>query len=209
LIHLLHVGRNDQQGYFYYIMELGDDQTSGQLIHPEDYTPRDLGKEIKARGRFPVSQCLEWFIPLSEAINYLHQQGRIHRDIKPSNIIFVRGSPKLADIGLVTQADRPADMSYVGTKGYIPEDSPGTPMADLYALGKVMYETSTGQNCLAYPSLPSMTMSEMEMTQVLQLMSIVNRACHGNPRARYTSIAPLRSDLVRLQSKLQKEARSP
>src|SRR5262249_46084439 len=31
-VHILQVGKNDDQGYFYYVMELGDDEASGQTI---------------------------------------------------------------------------------------------------------------------------------------------------------------------------------
>ena len=55
-----------------------------------------------------------------------------------SNIIFVSGQPKLADIGLVTGIDEA--KSFVGTAGYIPPEGPGRPEADIYSLGKVLYE---------------------------------------------------------------------
>jgi len=50
----------------------------------------------------------------------LHRQGLVHRDIKPSNIIFVRGVPKLADVGLVAAVTDA--RSFVGTEGFIPPE---------------------------------------------------------------------------------------
>jgi serine/threonine protein kinase len=55
---------------------------------------------------------------------------------------WVNGKPKLADIGLVTDASD--TCSIVGTEGYLPPEGPGTPQADLFALGKVLYEAATG-----------------------------------------------------------------
>ena len=52
--------------------------------------------------------------------------------------MFVNGIPKLADIGLVALAER--TMSFVGTEGYLPPEGPGTVQADLFSLGKVLYE---------------------------------------------------------------------
>jgi len=73
----------------------------------------------------------------------MHSAGLVHRDIKPSNIIFVNGKPKLADIGLVVSLGDA--RSFVGTEGYVPPEGPGTIHADIYSLGKVLYEISTGQ----------------------------------------------------------------
>jgi serine/threonine protein kinase len=79
---------------------------------------------------------LELGLALAEALAHLHSHGLVHRDIKPSNLIFVNGRPKLADIGLVTDASD--QCSIVGTEGYLPPDGPGTPAADVFALGKVL-----------------------------------------------------------------------
>src|SRR6266702_295149 len=83
----------------------------------------------------------------------MHANGLVHRDVKPSNIIFVNGVPKLADIGLV--ADISEARSFVGTTGFIPPEGPGTPQADLYSLGKALYEMSTGKDRQDFPQLPS------------------------------------------------------
>src|SRR5579863_9706035 len=37
-VNILHVGR--KEGYFYYVMELADDETTGQTINPETYSAR-------------------------------------------------------------------------------------------------------------------------------------------------------------------------
>src|SRR5213594_237372 len=45
LVDILQVGRNDQAGYFYYVMELADDENSGQQINPNHYVPKTIGSE--------------------------------------------------------------------------------------------------------------------------------------------------------------------
>src|SRR5207247_4228470 len=102
LVHILHAGRNDEAGYYYCIMEAGDDELAGQAINPETYSPRNLAKDLRKRGKIPVAECVSMTLSLADALDFLHQQRLIHRDIKPSNIIFVNGVPKLADIGLVS-----------------------------------------------------------------------------------------------------------
>ena len=58
--------------------------------------------------RLPVRECVRIGIELSDALEFLHQQGLTHRDIKPQNVIFVKGQPKLADVGLTAEI-RPAE----------------------------------------------------------------------------------------------------
>ena len=60
--------------------------------------------------------------------------------------------PKLADIGLVTGAGEACSL--VGTEGYMAPEGPGTAKADLYSLGKVLYEISMGRKGQAFPELP-------------------------------------------------------
>jgi serine/threonine protein kinase len=103
-------------------------------------------------ARLPADRVLELGLALTEALTHLHTNGLVHRDVKPSNIIFVGGKPKLADIGLVTDAGD--TRSIVGTEGYLAPEGPGTPQADLFALGKVLYEAVTGLERRQFPQLP-------------------------------------------------------
>src|SRR5215813_14969341 len=122
------------------------------LQHTASYTPHTLRADL-AHGRLPAAQVLELGLALTEALAHLHEHGLVHRDIKPSNIIFVNGRPKLADIGLVTDASDAC--SIVGTEGYLPLEGPGKPQADIFALGKVLYEASAGMDRRRFPDLPA------------------------------------------------------
>src|SRR6185369_16758041 len=59
LVHILHVGRDNAAGYFYYVMELADDESSGQKINPDSYVPKTIRSEISSRGRLPVEECMQ------------------------------------------------------------------------------------------------------------------------------------------------------
>ncbi len=203
-VNILHVGRNNAAGYFYYIMELGDDETTGQQIDPGAYRPKNLAREIERRGRLPAAECLQLSLALTAALDCLHRQQLIHRDIKPSNIIFVNGASKIADIGLVTQAaENGDDATYIGTEGYIPPEGPGTRAADVYSLGKVLYEASMGRRLAHFPELPTTLVERHDCQELLELNEIILKACENSISARYRSAGDMHADLAQLQTKLE------
>jgi serine/threonine protein kinase len=204
LMQILHVGRNDEDGYFYYLVELADDMAAGTEFRPETYEPKTLTREIANRGRLPAEQCIEIGCSLTDALTCLHGQGLVHRDIKPSNIIFVGGRPKLADIGLVTEVGE--DKSWVGTMGYIPPEGPGTPMADVYGLGKVLYQASTGMACRQFPELPT-DFDRQTDAGFEGLNLIILKACEEDFHRRYASAREMQDDLLRLATRLKKKRR--
>ena len=77
LVDVLHVGRNLDKGFYYYVMELGDDQTRGTEIIPELYVARTLSSDINQRehGRLSVDECLDAGANLADGLQYLHQNG--------------------------------------------------------------------------------------------------------------------------------------
>jgi serine/threonine protein kinase/tetratricopeptide (TPR) repeat protein len=233
LVDLLQVGRNDQEGWFYYVMELADDASvnpkteirdpkearnpkaeidaSPSAIRPSGfgfpsefglrnsdlYAPRTLRSEIQRRGRLPFDECVTLGVSLAHALAHLHAQGLVHRDIKPSNIIFVGGVPKLADIGLVTDVGEA--RSYVGTEGFIPPEGPGTPAADLFSLGKVLYEASTGKDRQDFPEPLTNLGEQPNKEHLLELNAIIHRACQSGPHVRYQSADEMLAELELLQ----------
>src|SRR5678815_1217090 len=88
-VDVLQVGRNDQSGCIYYVMELADDEVSGRIVDPDTYSAKTLSRVLQARGRLPADECLRIGMSLASALGHLHDAGLVHRDIKPSNIIFV------------------------------------------------------------------------------------------------------------------------
>jgi serine/threonine protein kinase len=207
LVDLLQVGRDDEAGYFYYVMELADNlnaeckaQNAGctpVLQDPSAYAPRTLASEVKRRGRLPVEECTGIGLRLTEALAHLHGQGLVHRDIKPSNIIFVGGEPKLADVGLVVpMADA---RSFVGTEGFIPPEGPGTPQADIYSLGIVLYVLSTGKSHQDFPEPPADLLTQTNQGEWLEFDAVVHGACQAKVKERYRSAREMQEDLTLLQ----------
>src|SRR5262249_54808475 len=158
------------------------------------YVPKTLAKEVASRGRLPSIECVQFGLSLSAALDSLHSHGLVHRDVKPSNIIFVNGVPKLADIGLV--ADMNEAQSYVGTEGFIPPEGPGSARADIYSLGKVLYEISTGKDRQDFPELPTLLDQSADLDRMLELNEVILRACKPDAGERYPSAWDLHADLV-------------
>lgn len=224
LVHVLHIGRNDAEGYFYYVMELADDAAAGRKSEggnskeggsprPETtgsdspaadpavsngYVPHTLRSDLKHLGRLPTADCLRLAIDVASGLGQLHRQGLVHRDVKPGNIIYVNGRAKLADIGLVTTEGE--GRTFVGTEGYVPPEGPGTPAADLYALGVVLYEASTGLPPERLPDVPPEWFTSPEGDQPLELHQVILKACEGQRERRYLNADAMQADLALLQS---------
>jgi hypothetical protein len=177
LVNILHVGRSpDVVSFYYYVMEIGDDIATGREINPIEYEPRTLRADHpQAAGkRWDTDECLDIGLSLAEALEHLHERGLAHRDVKPSNIIFVNGRAKLADIGLVAARGQ---RTFVGTEGFVPPEGPGSAPADIYSLGKVLYEIATGMDRMNFPELPDDMPSGAERKRWLELNRVICDVC--------------------------------
>src|SRR2546421_9772235 len=198
-INILHVGRTVD--YLYYSMELADDHLDGRKIDIGSYEPRTLKTDLARQKRLSAGESIRLGLSLTEALEALHKRGLTHRDIKPSNIIFSENVPKLADIGLVAVSGQ---RSFVGTEGYVSPEGPGTPRADIYSLGKLLYETCTGKDRLDFPEVDSQLSTHPERERLLQLNDVLIKACANDPNKRYGSAAGMKTDPTPL-----KQRRSP
>ncbi len=196
LVDVLQVGRNEEAGYFYYVMELADPRVPFPAeagFDPAAYSPRTLASELEIRRRLSVVECALLFQRLADALGHLHRGGLVHRDIKPANIIFVGGEPKFADIGLVCGSDE--SDSCVGTEGFIPPEGSGRPTADIYSLGKVMYEAVTGRDRRSFPELPLDDPAVADDPGLAELNAVILRACDPDPARRHASATELAVEL--------------
>jgi CHASE2 domain-containing sensor protein len=208
-VHILHVGRNDTAGHFFYIMEAGDDEKTAQNIDPATYAPKTLASELRQRRALPPSECLQLMLSLTEATDHLHQHQLIHRDIKPPNIIFVNHHPKLADIDLVTDLAATGEVSRIGTEGYLAPEGPGSAAADVFSLGRILYVALTGKRPDMCPELPTDFSQRPDCELFLSLIQIACKACESDLTRRYSSALLMRTDLLHVSTQLSPKEPAP
>jgi serine/threonine protein kinase len=109
---------------------------------------------IRARGVLSFDEVARLGAALADAVHSLHQQDTIHFDLKPDNaIVRPSGEIALIDFGLSYHANFPDLLAEekrfaAGSAPYIsPEQVLGArddARSDLFALGVVLYELTTG-----------------------------------------------------------------
>jgi serine/threonine protein kinase len=124
----------------------------------EGPTLADYIRNTSRKMQFPAAADIVYiFTAISLAIDYAHERGMIHRDIKPANVMLDQRSPRrnplgepiLTDFGIAKLQGVAGDATKVlGTPLYVsPEQAQGRAgdkRSDLYSLGIILYEMTTG-----------------------------------------------------------------
>jgi serine/threonine-protein kinase len=110
----------------------------------------DLRELIGRDGPLPPARATALLGQVAEALDAAHAAGIVHRDVKPHNVLVEGDRAYLSDFGLAKSIDESGGSaaSVVGTVAYMsPEQWRGEavgPAADIYSLGCVLYEATTG-----------------------------------------------------------------
>ncbi len=142
----------------------------------EGPTLADYIRNTSRKVQFPAAADIVYiFTAVSLAIDYAHGKGMIHRDIKPANIILDQRSPRrnpigepiLTDFGIAKLQGVSADTTLVlGTPLYVsPEQAQYHTVdkrSDLYSLGIILYEMTTGVTPFRGDSLMAILMQHFQ-----------------------------------------------
>jgi len=123
-------------------------------ISMEYFPSHTLGSEVVNDKPIDLQRALQFGIDMCTGMTVAHQVGIVHRDLKPANVLINQdGLLKIVDFG-VAAAHREGDTQLTKT-GYVigspkymaPEQILGKKVderADIYAVGVMMYEMTTG-----------------------------------------------------------------
>ena len=123
-------------------------------ISMEYFPSHTLGSEVVNEKPLELKRAMQFGIDICTGMTVAHQQGIVHRDLKPANVLINQeGLLKIVDFG-VAAAQREGDTQLTKT-GYVigspkymaPEQILGKKVderADIYALGVMLYEMTTG-----------------------------------------------------------------
>jgi serine/threonine protein kinase/WD40 repeat protein len=161
----VHDGGATENGRPYFVMEL----VQGVPI-----------TEFCDKNKLPLSERLELFMPVCQAIHSAHRKGIIHRDIKPSNVLVTlhhgQPMPKVIDFGIAKATNQKLTektlytqfAQMIGTPAYMsPEQAEMSSMdvdtrTDIYSLGVLLFELLTGTTPLPAGRLKELAYGELQ-----------------------------------------------
>jgi tetratricopeptide (TPR) repeat protein len=164
----------------------------------------------------PPADAARMVQTLARAVQSAHQCYIVHRDLKPDNVLLMAdGTPQDHDFGLAKLLDAEQGLSrtgiVMGTPCYMaPEQAEGKkigPLADVYALGAILYEMLTGRPPFKATTIGA-TLAQVKNQEPVpprrlrrklprDLDTICLKCLEKDPRRRYADAEELAEDLGR------------
>ncbi|HKY39108.1 MAG TPA: protein kinase [Polyangiaceae bacterium] len=180
----------------------------------------DLAARLKRQGPQSVGEVVDMIAQACQAIGEAHQLGIVHRDLKPSNLFLTEKAgrddfAKVLDFGISKSDDHVGDSltqshALLGSPIYAaPEQMRSSHdvdhRADIWSLGVILYECTTGQRPFTGPTLGQLCTQILERTPTVPGLvcrdlpqgfeSVVMRCLEKKPAERFQSVQELLSAL--------------
>lgn len=201
IVNVLDVGNQDDMNYI--VMEFIEGKT--------------LKKIIQERGHLPNEVAIRIAIKVASALACAHKNNIVHRDIKPHNILVTaEGVVKVTDFGIAKSMDSSTlahTNTIMGSAHYFsPEQAKGSYIdfrTDIYSLGVVIYEMTTGKVPFDGDSAVTVALKHIQdnVTPPKEinpeipegLNQLILKCMAKNPDERYDSVVDLKMDLERVK----------
>jgi serine/threonine-protein kinase len=172
----------------------------------------DMLNEIRP---FPVADAVQIASRVCDALAHMHEQKIVHRDLKPQNIMILKdGSLRIIDFGIAKSMEArrltfAGLTSTMGTPDYMaPEQVKGRrgdSRTDIYSLGAMLYEMTTGHVPFEGPNPFIVMNSRLTGDPVAprkrnpeippEVEEIILHAMEREPQDRYASAAEMKAEL--------------
>ena len=136
-----------------------------------EYVPGHTLRQRMREGLLTDREVVEAAAQVLDGLAHAHRNGVVHRDVKPSNVLLEDGEvihARLSDFGLAhfeeaetltAQGDVPGTLAYISPERL--RGNPGTPAADIWAVGVLLWEALAGRH-------PFLTGSPVEMARKIE-----------------------------------------
>jgi serine/threonine protein kinase len=193
-------------------------EIGGRLCIFMEFVNGESLEDLVARRAFTIEDAMKTFLPIVEAIAFIHQNGILHRDIKSQNIKLTSGGTvKLLDFGIAkdsTSHSLTQTGGVIGTPSYLaPEQLAGksaSAQTDIWALGVLLYEMLTGIEPFKADTIGALcmqiTLAEFEPPEKAnpavpgEVSRIVARCLKKNVAQRYLTADELLGDVKQFLS---------
>jgi serine/threonine-protein kinase len=147
---------------------------------------------------------MDYFIPVLESVQAMHELKIVHRDLKPENVLMDGNTPKIADFGLacsprwkpVTQSiDIKGTPAYMSPEHFL-DFRRADQRADIYSLGKILFEAIEGKVTPETIPFKSVRLANPDTPFFQKLSRIINDATAEDKKERLGSVEEFRNALV-------------
>ena len=180
------------------IHDVGQTPT-GELYYAMDLIEGQPLDEALEGQALALPEALALAVAIARAVDVIHGAGLVHRDLKPGNVMIrPDGTPVVLDLGLAFALDSDSRLTktgaLLGTPLYMAPEQGGsarpTPAADVFALGLLALELTTGVAIAELETLPAFVppppASQLNSALPVALDAVIARATQRRVEERYS-----------------------